>query len=782
MIRKLFFAGFIVLSTSILTNAQNSGQVIKGRISDLVTDSPLPGATVVIQETDPQIGTITDENGDFRLWNIKPGRYNISVSFIGYENYLFREILVGSGKEVVLNAGLKELTEQLGEVKIIARTSKEKPINAMATISARQLSVEEANRYAGGYDDPARLAGSFAGVASEIGNNGIIIRGNSPRNLLWKMEGIEISNPTHFANVIAFGAGGITALSSQMLANSDFFTGAFPAEYGNALSGVFDIRMRTGNKDKYEHTFQLGAIGTDFSSEGPIIKGGNASYLFNYRYSTYSLLGPLIPEEAGKIAYQDFSFKLNFPSQKAGTFSIWGIGALDAQKRDAFTNPDEWEKSTDKESYKLNLSTGALGFSHKLLFNTKTYLHSSLAASGNGIETEYNELDEQLNLQDRERVNNNTWKYAITGTLNHKFGPKHNNKTGFIYNMHYYNVDNREAKILGGPLFSYANEKGHTSTIQAFSQSNIILNNKLELNMGLHAHYFGLTNELSIEPRMGMKWQLSPNQSIGLAYGLNSRLEMIGFYLAQQQTANDIIQPNKNLKLTKAHHFGLAYDVNITNNVRFKVEPYYQYLFDVPVVPGSYFSLQNLELDWFFNETLVNDGTGTNIGIDFTLERFLKKGFYYLATASVFDSKYKGGDGVERSSLYNKNFIVNLLAGKEWTVGKSKANILGVNARLSLMGGDRYIPVLKEESLSSGEIIYDYNRAYEAREDVAKVLSFSVSYRKNKPKHASIWSFHLLNALGQDEFRGYEFNLKTGALEKQFDLIVVPNISYKIEF
>lgn len=782
MIKKLIFASFIAFSGSLFTKAQTGGQIIKGRIFDLVTEAPLPGATVVIQESKPQIGTITDENGDFRLWNIKPGRYNIAVSFIGYENYLFREILVGTGKEVVINAGLKELSEQLDEVKVVARTSKEKPINAMATISARQLSVEEANRYAGGYDDPARLAGSFAGVASEIGNNGIIIRGNSPRNLLWKMEGIEISNPTHFANVIAFGAGGITALSSQMLANSDFFTGAFPAEYGNALSGVFDIRMRTGNKDKYEHTFQLGAIGTDFSSEGPIIKGGNASYLFNYRYSTYSLLGPLIPEEAGKIAYQDFSFKLNFPSPKAGTFSIWGIGAFDAQKRDAFTNPDEWEKSTDKESYKLNLSTGALGFSHKLLFNTKTYLHTSLAASGNGIKTKYNELDEQLNLQDRERVNNNTWKYTITGTLNHKFGPKHNNKTGFIYNMHYYNVDNREAKILGDPLFSYANEKGHTSTIQAFSQSNIILNNKLELNMGLHAHYFGLTNELSIEPRMGMKWQLSPNQSIGLAYGLNSRLEMIGFYLAQQQTANDIIQPNKNLKLTKAHHFGLAYDVNITNNVRFKVEPYYQYLFDVPVVPGSYFSLQNLELDWFFNETLVNDGTGTNIGIDFTLERFLKKGFYYLATASIFDSKYKGGDGVERNSLYNKNFIVNLLAGKEWTVGKSKANILGVNARLSIMGGDRYIPVLEEESLSSGEIIYDYNRAYEAREDVVKVLSFSVSYRKNKPKHASIWSFHLLNALGQDEFRGYEFNLKTGALEKQFDLIVVPNISYKIEF
>ncbi|MEN6453151.1 MAG: carboxypeptidase-like regulatory domain-containing protein, partial [Prolixibacteraceae bacterium] len=257
MIRKQFFI-FLLFIVQLQSWSQPGGQVIKGQVVDAVTQAPLPGASVVIMDQEPPLGTITDENGLFRLWKIKPGRYNILVSFIGYEDYVFREVLVGSGKEVVLNVSMTEVAEQLEEVKVTARTSKEQPMNTMATISARQLSVEEANRYAGGYDDPARLAGSFAGVASEIGNNGIVIRGNAPRNLLWKMEGVEISNPTHFANVIAFGAGGITALSSQMLANSDFFTGAFPAEYGNALSGVFDIRMRTGNNEKHEHTFQAG--------------------------------------------------------------------------------------------------------------------------------------------------------------------------------------------------------------------------------------------------------------------------------------------------------------------------------------------------------------------------------------------------------------------------------------------------------------------------------------------------------------------------------------------
>ncbi|MEL7587346.1 MAG: TonB-dependent receptor [Prolixibacteraceae bacterium] len=781
MFRKLLILLFL-LSLVYSTSAQTEGQLIKGQVVDAVTQTPLPGASVVIPGTDPQLGSTTDEHGNFRLPKVKPGRYDILVSFIGYENYLFREILVGTGKEVVLNAFMKEAAEQLEEVKVTARTSKEQPMNTMATISARQLSVEEANRYAGGYDDPARLAGSFAGVASEIGNNGIIVRGNSPRNLLWKLEGVEISNPTHFANVIAFGAGGITALSSQMLANSDFYTGAFPAEYGNALSGVFDIRMRTGNNETREHTFQAGVTGIDFSSEGPFKRGRGASYLFNYRYSTYALLGSLIPEEAGDIGYQDFSFKLNFPAKKAGNFTLWGIGARDDQDRAPVEDQTEWETRADKQGYELRLMTGAVGLTHKLLLNSGSYLHTTLAASGNGIETSYDELDSDMELQPHERVKNNTWKYTLTSTLNHKFGNAHANRSGIIFNSHHYDVFNREAEHPGDPLETFADENGNAVSVQAFSQSALKLTNKLDLNLGLHLHYFGLNEEVSLEPRAGMKWQFSPDQSVGVAYGLNSRIEMIGFYLARQEIDGVITEPNRNMKMTKAHHFGLSYDIRLNDYTRIKMEPYFQYLFDVPVIPGSYFSLQNLEQEWFFNDSLANKGSGTNLGVDLTVERFLKYGFYYLFTASVFDSEYKGGDGIERNSIYNKNYILNLLAGKEWQMGKNKNNTFSINGRFTFMGGDYYTPLLVQESVDQGELIYDHSRAFEEKEDPAAVLSFSVSYRKNRPKHSSIWSFHLLNATGHKEYRDYEFNLKTGIPEMQFDRIMVPNVSYKIEF
>jgi hypothetical protein len=780
MIRKQFFI-FLFFIVQLQSWSQPGGQVIKGQVVDAVTQAPLPGASVAIVDSEPPLGTITDENGLFRLWKIKPGRYNLLVSFIGYEDYLFREVLVGSGKEVVLNVSMTEVAEQLEEVKVTARTSKEQPMNTMATISARQLSVEEANRYAGGYDDPARLAGSFAGVASEIGNNGIVIRGNAPRNLLWKMEGVEISNPTHFANVIAFGAGGITALSSQMLANSDFFTGAFPAEYGNALSGVFDIRMRTGNNEKHEHTFQAGVTGIDFSSEGPFKKGGS-SYLFNYRYSTYALLGSMIPEEAGDIGYQDFAFKLNFPTKNAGNLTLWGIGARDDQNRDPIDDETEWETRADKQGYELILMTGAVGLTHKLLLNSKSYLHTTVAASGNSIETTNDELDQAMELQPHERVKNNTWKYTLTSTLNYKFGNAHANRSGIVINSHHYDVFNREAEHPGDPLVTFTDESGQAVSVQAFSQSILKLKNNLDLNLGLHMHYFGLNDEISLEPRAGVKWQFSPRQSVGAAYGLNSRIEMIGFYLARQEIDGQIVEPNKDMKMTKAHHFGLSYDLSVNETTRIKIEPYFQYLFDVPVIPGSYFSLQNLEQEWFFSDSLVNKGSGTNLGIDLTIERFLKNGFYYLVTASVFDSRYKGGDGIERNSIYNKHYILNLLAGKEWQVGKNQNNTFSINGRFTFMGGDYYTPLLVDRSVSEGDLVYDYSRAFEEKEDPAPVLSFSISYRRNKPKHSSIWSFHLLNATGHKEYRDYEFNLKTGRPEMQFDRIMVPNISYKIEF
>jgi len=417
---KRLLAG-IVLALTIADNAFNQDitQVVRGKVVDEESQMPLPFTTIVVLTLDPVMGTTSDENGYFRLDKVPVGRHNIQVSFMGYESKVIPELLVTSGKEIVLDIGLIEKVEMMDEVVVKAYTQKDKPLNSLSTVSARTFSVEEAQRYAGGLDDPARLASSFAGVATGyLDDNAIIVRGNAPKGLLWRLEGIEIPNPNHFANMMTFGGGGISALSSLMLANSDFFTGAFPAEYGNAMSGVFDIKLRTGNNEKHEHAVQLGALGLDLSSEGPFSKNNKASYLFNYRYSTLGLIKPILPEDANIPVYQDLCFKIKLPTDKAGIFSLWALAADDKIKFEPDADTSVWSYAHDQEVGYVTQRMAAIGLNHRYILGNKTYLNSSLALSGDYTESVEDYLDFDLTPQASLYINNLNMKYTLTSTLN----------------------------------------------------------------------------------------------------------------------------------------------------------------------------------------------------------------------------------------------------------------------------------------------------------------------------------------------------------------------------
>ncbi|MFH1000227.1 MAG: carboxypeptidase-like regulatory domain-containing protein, partial [Bacteroidota bacterium] len=449
---------FLILIIQLSAKSQVPTQTVRGVVFDAESNVPLIGATIAILETNPLQGTATDAIGRFKISEVQVGRYNILVSYIGYNPYVASEVVVGSGKEVVLNIGLKESVNELQQVMVKAFSNKNEPINSMATLSAKQINMEEANRYAGGFDDPARLVSSLAGVASTIGNNGIVIRGNSPKGLLWRMEGVQIPNPNHFADYISLGGGAVTALSSQTMATSDFFTGAFPAEYGNALSGVFDINLRTGNTEKREQVFQAGLVGIDYSAEGPFKKEGRSSYLFNYRYSTLGLLAPILPKEMGKLTYQDLSFKLNFPT-KAGIFSVWGIGAYDFQGKKALKDSTKWENSDNRKSFETRLTMGAIGLNYKKIIGTNTYLQTSLAATESSLDWMQKRYGEEMDLQPKRSIKDYKKKFTFSGLLNHKFNARHTNKTGFNVDRLMYDIDIRNAEDYGEPVKTYASEK-----------------------------------------------------------------------------------------------------------------------------------------------------------------------------------------------------------------------------------------------------------------------------------------------------------------------------------
>ncbi|MDX5420030.1 MAG: carboxypeptidase-like regulatory domain-containing protein, partial [Hymenobacteraceae bacterium] len=377
----------LVFCAPLATRGQQLSQTVRGKIIDKESQEPLIGATVAILTTDPAMGTTTDANGTFRLDKVPVGRHTLRITYLGYEEQVLPELLLGSGKELVLNIGLSESFKKLQEVVISAeQQSKGNPLNEMAMISSRSISVEETKRYAASVNDPARAAQNYAGVGiSQDMSNEIVVRGNSPRGVLWRVEGIEVPNPSHFAEEGAAG-GAVSILSVNMLDNSDFNTGAFPAEYGNALSGIFDIRLRNGNNEKREYALQAGILGVDFAAEGPFKAGSKASYLANYRYSTLAMLNKIGVKITGDAVpvFQDFSFKLYLPTAKAGYFSFWGLGGLSEQQVKAVRDAEKWEGHLDRFDDHFQAKMGSTGITHILFLGKDDYIESTLSLSANG--------------------------------------------------------------------------------------------------------------------------------------------------------------------------------------------------------------------------------------------------------------------------------------------------------------------------------------------------------------------------------------------------------------
>ncbi|WP_075343934.1 TonB-dependent receptor [Tenacibaculum agarivorans] len=770
------FKTLIFFLISIHVFPQLPTQTIRGKVSDQAIKSPLPYVNISLEGT--TFGTTTDENGNFTIENIAIGRYDIKVSFIGYEPLTLKEIQVTSSKEVVLDIAMKESPTTLDTVIIHSKINKQQPLNQMATVSAKMLSIEEAKRFAGGFDDPARLVSSFAGVSSNVGNNAIVVRGNNPQALQWKLEGIEISNPNHFANLAAFGGGGLTALSTQLLANSDFFSGAMPAEYSNALSGVFDIFMRNGNSQKHEHTFQLGAIGIDLASEGPFLKKNDASYIFNYRYSTLGLLESLLPKNAEGTSYQDLSFKLNFPTEKAGTFSLWGMGLLDRSGSKAKEDNNLWQYDSDRENENVKQFMGVVGISHKLLLNHKQYLKTTLALTGNGIDMHTERLNNSFSSFFKNEIQNTNHNLVLNSFLNTKFNAKHTNKSGFVVTNMNHNIFLKEA-ISETSSPTIVDQKGNSTLISAYSNSMFHINNKIDLNIGLTGQWFTYNNTRSIEPRFGIRYNLSPTKTLNLAYGLHSRLERLNYYFIKDNFNQYI---NKNLDFSKAHHLVLGYNISISKLTHFKMEGYFQYLFDVPVIPNNSFSLINQQNDWFFNEKLQNLGKGKNYGLDISFEKHLSKGYYYMATASLFNSQYRGGDRIWRNTRYNRNIALNFLIGKEWVFGKRQNHNFGINARLSFQGGDHYSPINISQSIISQDVVFDETKAFTQQYAPAFTSHFTSSYRLNSKKTTHEVALKIINLTQYEEPLGFRYNFRTQMVDVESEATFIPNISYKVEF
>ena len=761
-----------------------TAQTIRGQVCDVASGEPMIGVTITV-ENGTTMATVTEIDGNFAIKEVPVGRHSVRASFIGYEPVLLKEQLVSSGKELVLNIRMRERISELGEVVIKPRVNKQQPLNEMAQVGARMFSVEEASRYAGGMADPARTASMFAGVATGGATNGISIHGNSPQMLQWRIEGVEVNNPNHFAEITEAGGGVFTSLNGTVLANSDFLTGAMPAEYGNALSGAFDMKMRSGNNTKYEHAIQVGTLGVDFASEGPLGKGSKASYLVNYRYSFLEIAKKLhaINMENETLDYQDLSFKLNMPTKKAGTFAVWFTGLIDNYENKV---PDvsEWETLWDMNDSWSRQRNCALGVNHTYCFKTGGTLHSSVAYTGAYRKLGVNDYDAKMNMMPEIDGRNSQWNVIISAQHQHKFSSRYTMQNGFEHQHLDFHTWLDYIHETGGPLYRVYESEGNTGLTRLYTNHKVALSSRLSTVAGVNVMWFNLNNQWLVEPRVSVQYKTSPSSTLSFAYALNSRKESTDTYFVVS-TNTQHPSPNTNLGLIRSHHISASFSQRLGENAMLKIEPYWQWLFDVPVEDGTTYSILN-HRKFFQDSALVNEGAGRNYGIDLTLERYLKDGFYGMLTATLFKSEYRDAQGEWHHSRHDRGYITNILGGKEWMVGKAHKNVFGINGRLTMMGGDRYTPIpagttFKNIMKRPDKSIPEDEGADPFSEEKGMNVgyAFSLKYTINK-RHTS--HHFILEYLQMKTFQGQTFDIRTHEIVDKFTSLTFPNVAYRVEF
>ncbi len=788
-----------ILTVSAFGQTTEYTQTIRGTVIDKITQTTLPGATVIVLNTDPLFGTTSDVRGEFKIENVSLGRQNIQVSFIGYHTRTISNLNLTSGRETVINVELEEQVQNLDEVIITAKQPKDKAINEMATVSARSFTVEETERFAGSLGDPSRMAANYAGVSmTNDSRNDIIIRGNSPIGVLWRLDGIEIPNPNHFGAMGTTG-GPVSMLNNNLLSNSDFFTSAFPAEYGNAMSGVFDLNMRSGNNQKREYVGQIGFNGFEIGAEGPFKKGKKGSYIANYRYSTLGLMqamglnfgvGTAIPQ------YQDITFKIDLPGTKWGRFSLIGLGGLsyieihDSDKAEADNNGDS---NYDYGGVDLDYGSdmGVLGLSHLYFLSKNTRIQSFLSLQGMRATTQIDSLkfDEHGTLIPNSNyryynAESTEIKYSASTHLKTRFNPKNNAIFGVYYDLYNVNYLDSVRKYEISGFQSNYDVNGNITLIRGYGQWQHRFSDRLIMNTGLYTQFGDINGEFVLEPRFGLKYNLDGAQSLSFGYGKHSQMMPRLYYFLQSRLDDGTyIMTNSDIDLMKSHQWVLGYDKLFNENTRFKTEIYYQSLYDIPVSEAlTEYSIINSgdEFGGLFPDSLVNDGTGTNYGVEFTIEKFLSQGYYFLATVSLFESKYKGYSQTLRNTAFNGNYVFNILGGYEFNTGKH--SLITIDAKTVYAGGKRYVPIDIAESIESNTTEYDWSKAYNDKFEDYFRIDLRIGFKINGKKLNQEWALDLQNITNYKNIYSQSYNPRTHDTSYDYQTGFYPMFLYRIQF
>lgn len=772
-------------------------QVIRGAVLDGASGQPIEGATVELMNYMPRKKTVSAQDGSFRLEGIPVGRHRVLIEKGGYAMQTLSNIMVASGKEVVENIALDELvTEKVDNPRSPKEAMKQRAFNAynnktiannkMALSSVQPFTIEEVQRYAGCLNDPSRLASSFTGIFNtDDSQNFIVNRGNSPFGVSFVIDGVYVDNPNHFGTMGNSGSA-FQILNTGVIGNSELIRSAFPAEYGESFSAIYNMNLRKGNNQRFEFTARASLLGGEIIAEGPFQKGG-ASFLIAYRYSLLRIIN-ILPIDIGTAStpnYQDLNFKIHVPTKNIGEFTLFGIGGLsDVDLLNEYVDPSDLFSERNRDLY-INSNMSMIGLKHKKYLNPRVYLETTLHNTNHFYKSHRDTVFANGDKEGFYKVRNNRNVAGISFLLNSKVSRKLSYRAGLRGRHFFLNIFDR---FLQKDLVEYY-FIDHLFDVEAYTQFHYKISDRLVFNIGLRGQYLNLNNKsYAIEPRFALRWNIAKRHSFSFGYGWHSKRTPFTLSFFQAQNPDGTYNTsNQDLGFGRSHHLNLLYKFYINQDWFIQTEIYGQYMTDIAIsqAPSS-LSLVNHGHSAFYPKVsnLVNAGLAYNYGMELTIRKSFSHGYYGSLGGTYFESKYQGSDGVWRDTRFASKYIVQLVAGKEFKIGKHKQNVLTFDLRGIHHGARPFIPIDLASSIANGYEVLDTERAYQERLKPYTRIDIKVGVRFNhRRKRLSHYIYLDVINVGmfQNELqRIYNDDVQAVISGDQFGM--VPNLFYQLQF
>ena len=705
---------YFLISLTSITNILSQNSVIKGKVVDATNNEIIPFANVFVEQINS--GVASDFDGFYEIENLKPGLYTIKCSFVGYEPVVYAEVIVNPNKPTILDIKLIESSTSLDEVEITAspfQKSEESPV------SKRTINATEIYRNPGGNRDISKVITSLPGVASTVSfRNDIIIRGGAPNENRFYLDGIEIPNINHFATQGSSG-GPVGMINVNFIREVDLYSGAFPANRGNALSSVLEFKQIDGNPDRIAKTLTVGSSDFGITLDGPV--NNKTTFVFSARRSylqlLFSAIGlPFLP------TYNDFQFKTKTKIDDKNQITFIGLGAIDdfvlnkgindnILSKDSLTvqDYDDIESNNYILGYipvttQWNYAVGA-NWTHFKDNSFQNYVFSRNHLNNRSVKyKDNNEVPENL-LQNyvSEEIEN---KFRFENTIR-KNGWKINFGTGIEYVTF---KNNTFQKIIYQNISDTLEFESVLNFVKTsfFGQiSKKALENKLIASFGIRTDQNSYSKEMSNPLK-----QLSPRLSVAYAIGEKSSLNFnIGQYfqlpaytvMGYRNNENQLVNKVNEITYINNKHIVFGLETNPGNFSKVTLEGFYKKYDNYPFLLGDSISLANLGGDFgvIGNEPVTSTSEGRSYGIEFLAQKKLNKSFYGILAYTWVRSEFKDKNDNYVPSAWDNKHIISMTGGiklkNDWEIGM----------RFRFSGGSPYTPY--NDTISSLINVWDVN-------------------------------------------------------------------------